>query len=62
MGAVGAVGAVVAMTVMRILLFMLHVNMMRECEGARVTAMVMVSAWQGMRMWVAHVVEVLCLV
>ena len=30
---------VVAVTVMRVLLFVLHVCMLRECEGARVTAM-----------------------
>ena len=33
-------------------LFMLHVCMLRECEGARVAAI------QGM--WVVHVVQVLC--
>ena len=32
------VDAVVAVTVMRVLLFVLHVCMLRECEGARVTA------------------------
>ena len=31
--------AVVAVTVMRVLLFVLHVCMLRECEGARVTVM-----------------------
>ena len=31
--------AVVAVTVMRVLLFVLYVCMLRECEGARVTAM-----------------------
>ena len=30
---------VVAVTVIRVLLFMLHVCMVRECEAARVTAM-----------------------
>ena len=30
--------AVVAETVMRVLLFVLHVCMLRECEDARVTA------------------------
>ena len=34
------VGAVVAVTVMRGLLFVLDVSMLRECEGARMTAMV----------------------
>ena len=33
------VDAVVAVTVMRVLLFMLHMCMPRECEGARVTLM-----------------------
>ena len=32
-------GAVVAVTVMHLLSFGLHVCMLRECEGARVTAM-----------------------
>ena len=32
-------GCVVAMTVMRVLLFVLHVCILRECEGTRVTAM-----------------------
>ena len=31
--------AVVAVTVIRVLLSVLHVCMMRECEGARVTEM-----------------------
>ena len=31
--------AVVAVTVMRVLLFVLHVWMLRECEGAGVTGM-----------------------
>ena len=30
------VDAVVAVTVMRVLLFVLHVCMLRECEGAKV--------------------------
>ena len=33
------VEAVVAVTVMRVLLFVLHSCMLSECEGARVTAM-----------------------
>ena len=33
------VEAVVAVTVMFVLLFVLHVCMLRECEGARVRAM-----------------------
>ena len=40
------VDAVVAVTVMRVLLFVLHVCMLRECEGARVTAMLV---WGWMR-------------
>ena len=31
--------AVVAVIVMRVLLFVLHVYMLRECEGARLAAM-----------------------
>ena len=34
-----AVGAVVTVTVMYALLFVMHVCMLRECEGLRVTAM-----------------------
>ena len=33
------VDAVVAVTVMHVLLFVLHVCMLRECDGARLTAM-----------------------
>ena len=33
------VEVVVAVTVMCVLLFVLHVDMMKECEGARVMAM-----------------------
>ena len=33
------VDAVVAVTVMCVLLFVLHVCMLRECEGSRLTAM-----------------------
>ena len=33
------VDAVVVVTVMRVLLFVLHVCMLRECEGVRMTAM-----------------------
>ena len=35
------VDAVAAVTVIRVLLFVLHVCMLRECEGVRVTAMLM---------------------
>ena len=41
------VDAVFAVTVMRVLLFVLHVCMLRLCEGARVTAMLV---W-GMEVW-----------
>ena len=33
------VDAVVAVTVMRVLLYVLHVCLLRECDGARLTAM-----------------------
>ena len=33
------VDAVIAVTVVRVLLFMLHVCLLRECDGARLTAM-----------------------
>ena len=33
------VGAVVAVTVMHVLLFVLHMSMVRDCDGSRVTAM-----------------------
>ena len=33
------VDAVVDVTVMRVLLFVLHVCMLRECDGARLTVM-----------------------
>ena len=49
---------------MRVLLFLLDVNMLRELEGARVTAMLVwgtEEVWlgrvQGMSMWVVHVVS-----
>ena len=32
------VDAVVAVTVMRVLLFVLHMRLLRECDGARLTA------------------------
>ena len=44
------VDAVVAVSVMRVLLFVLYVYMLRECDGARLTAMLV---------WVVHVVQVL---
>ena len=39
---------VVAVTVMRVLLFVLHVCIMRECEHARVTAMLV---WGMDKVW-----------
>ena len=33
------VNAVIALTVMRVLLFVLHVCMLRECDGAKLTEM-----------------------
>ena len=39
---------VVAVTVMRVLLFVLDVCMLRECEGARVTAMLV---WGTGEVW-----------
>ena len=44
------VDAVVAMTMMRVLLFVLHVCMLRECEGAMVTEM-LVWGMDGVWMW-----------
>ena len=38
----------VAVTVINVLLFVLHVSMVRECEGARVTAM---PAWGTEKQW-----------
>ena len=40
------VDAVVAVTVMRVLLFVLHVCLLRECDGVRLTAMLV---WGCMR-------------
>ena len=42
------VDAVVAVTVMRVLLFVLHVCMLRECDGARLTAMLV---WGMDKVW-----------
>ena len=39
---------VVAVTVMHVLLFVLHVYLLRECKGARVTAMLM---WEMGDVW-----------
>ena len=45
---VSYVDGVVAVTVMRVLLFVLDVCMLRECEGARVTAMIV---WGTGEVW-----------
>ena len=37
------VDAVVGVTVMRALLFVLHVCLLRECDGARLTAMLVLG-------------------
>ena len=42
------VDVVVAVTVMRVLLFVLHVCMLRESEGVKVTAMLV---WGGKEVW-----------
>ena len=42
------VDAVVAVTVKRVLLFVLHVCLLRECDGTRLTAMLV--WWMG-EMW-----------
>ena len=42
------VSAVVAVTVMHVLLFVLHVCVLRGCEGARVTAMLV---WSPGEVW-----------
>ena len=42
------VDAVVAVTVMRVLLFVLHVCMLRQCEGARLTEMLV---WEMDEVW-----------
>ena len=52
----------VAVTVMRVLLFGLHVCLLKECDGARLMAM-LVWGWmrcgcgEYMGMWVVHVVQ-----
>ena len=48
------VGAVVSVTVMHVLLFLLHVCMLQECEGARVTAMLLWGSGGGVVAVSAH--------
>ena len=43
--------AVVAVTVMYVLLFVLYVCVLRECEGARVTAMLL---WGPGEVWLSE--------
>ena len=59
-------GCGVCCAVMRALLFVLHVCMLRECNVARLTSMLVwkmdeVWLWWVQGMWVVHVVRVLCL-
>ena len=54
------VDAVVAVTVISVLLFILHVCMLRECESASVTE-IMVWLWCMQGMWVVHMGLVLWL-
>ena len=56
--------AVVVVTVMRVLSFVVHVRLLRECDGLRLTAMLvwgMDEVWRVQGMWVVHVVQELCL-
>ena len=60
------VDAVEAVTVMCVLLFVLHVCMLRRCEGERVTAVLVwgmseVLLWLVQGMCVVYVVQVLCI-
>ena len=58
------VDAVVVVTVMRVLLFVLHVCLLRESDGARLTVMLVWGideVWRVQGMWVVHVVQALCL-
>ena len=55
------VDEVVAVTVMRVLLFVLHVCQLRECDGVRLTVMLVWGMDEVWVMWVVHVVQVLCL-
>ena len=51
-------------TVMSVLLFVLHVCLLRECDGVRLMAMLMWGmdeVWRVRGMWVARVVQVWCL-
>ena len=55
------VDAVVAVTVMHVLLFVFHVCLLRECDGVKLTAMLvwgMDEVWGVQGMWVVHVVQV----
>ena len=57
------VDAVVSVTVMCVLLYVLHVCILRECDGDRDTGVgARRGVVAGVSMWVVHVVQVLCLV
>ena len=58
--------AVSILVYLRVLLFVLYMCMLRECDGARLTTMLVwgmdeVWLWWVQGMWVLHVVQVLCL-
>ena len=58
------VDTVAVVTVMRVLLYVLHECLLRECDGVRLTEMLvwgMDEVWRVRGMWVVHVVQVLCL-
>ena len=58
------VDAMVAVTLMRVLLFVLHVCLLGECDGARLMTLLvwgMDEMWLVQGMWVLHVVQALCL-
>ena len=56
------VGAVVAVTVMHVLLFVLHMCMLQEYEGAMLVWGPREVWMRCVRIWVVHVVQVFCLV
>ena len=55
------VDAVAALTVMRVLLFVLYVCMLRECDGTKLTAMLVCGIDEVWLLWMVHMVQVLCL-
>ena len=57
------VDAVVAVTVIRVRLFVVLVCLLRVCDGARLTVILvwgMDEVWWVQGMWVVYVVQVLC--